>query len=234
MSKQDHRYSVYHAGDIFDFKHLVGNEALANSIRHMSDNKFYCTLPQDLEQTDFRSSAIKDNDLFVLAKSDLALFNFDGTELDSGTVVEFVVAKMLNIPSVILRTDFREGGDQNKDGDPWNLMVSNYPYTQTVKIHSMKVYQARGSEEMTDIIAGFVIEEFDRLLEKIKQEHYEAIKHTAVSVGCHSIYEKYDWVLKSCSQSLRDKFGPGDKDNADELLALINDKYMKFCIPPSK
>lgn len=234
MSKQDHRYSIYHAGDIFDFKHLVGNHALAKAIAKVSKKKFNCILPQDLEQTDFRSSAIKDNDLFVLAKSDLALFNFDGTELDSGTVVEFIVAKMLNIPSVIIRTDFREGGDQNKDGDPWNLMVSNYPYTRTLKLHSMKIYQARGPKDLVEVVAEAVVEEFERLLDMIKKEHYESIQNKVASRDCHSIYEKYDWVLKSCSQSLRDKFSSGSKEEVDELLGLVSDKYMKFCLPPTK
>ena len=234
MTKDRHQYTIYHAGDIFDFKHLVGNEALAKAIKKVSSGRFQCTLPQDLEQTDFRSSAIKDNDLFVLAKSDLALFNFDGTELDSGTVVEFIVAKMLNIPSVILRTDFREGGDQNKDGDPWNLMVSNYPYTETVKLHSMKLYQSEGTKDMITLTADAVIGAFDRLLDKIKHEHFEANK--VPSRDCYAIYEKYDWVLRNCSQSLRDKFNVTSSlsGDCDELLSLVNDKYLKFCLPPSK
>lgn len=225
MAEDDYRYKIYHAGDLFDFKHLMGNQALAETIKQVSGSKLSCTLPQDLEQTHFRSSAIKDNDLFVLTKSDLALFNFDGTELDSGTVVEFIVAKMLNIPSVILRTDFREGGDQNKDGDPWNLMVSNYPYTRTVCLHSMKLYQTAGPKHMIETVARHVTKEFNELLDRIKQEHYSS--NNIATQDCYSICEKYDWVLKSCSQDLRDRFSD------QELLELISDKYRKFCIPPS-
>lgn len=70
----------------------------------------------------------------------MALFNFDGAELDSGTVVEFVIAKFADIPAVLLRTDFRRGGDSHRD--PWNLMVSDWPRTEKVIIHSMELYQS--------------------------------------------------------------------------------------------
>jgi hypothetical protein len=36
------------------------------------------------------------------------LFLYNGTELDSGTVVEFMFSKFADIPSVIVRTDFRK------------------------------------------------------------------------------------------------------------------------------
>jgi len=42
-----------------------------------------------------------------LLNCDLALFNFDGPELDLGTVVEFLFAKFADIPALILRMDFR-------------------------------------------------------------------------------------------------------------------------------
>ena len=42
---------------------------------------------------------------------DLCILNYDGPELDSGTVVEFMVSKFADIPSVIVRTDFRNAGD---------------------------------------------------------------------------------------------------------------------------
>ena len=63
--------------------------------------------------------------------------------LDSGTVVEFVYAKLLDIPAVILRTDFRGGGDQDTDGDAWNLMVSFYPRTRNVTLERDGVVSGR-------------------------------------------------------------------------------------------
>ena len=47
-----------------------------------------------------------------LMRSDVAMFAFDGIELDSGTVVEFMAAKMLDIPSVVYRSDFRGGSGE--------------------------------------------------------------------------------------------------------------------------
>ena len=79
----------------------------------------------------------------------MALFNFDGSDLDSGTVVEFVYAKLLDIPAVILRTDFRGGGDQDTDGDAWNLMASFYPRTRNVTLNAMAWYQEERRESDT-------------------------------------------------------------------------------------
>ena len=79
-----------------------------------------------------------------LINSDVALFSFDGVELDSGTVVEFMIAKMLDIPSVVYRTDFRGGsGEEAIDQHEykWNLMVSFYPRTKVIQMNGMVVYQ---------------------------------------------------------------------------------------------
>ena len=125
-------YTFYFAGELFSQKHLIGNALLADSILEASKEKFVPILPQDLEFRSVHPKAIRDQDILSLLQCDLALFNFDGPELDSGTVVEFMFAKFADIPSVILRTDFREGGDQDGGGDPWNLMCSFYPRTKTV------------------------------------------------------------------------------------------------------
>ena len=50
-------------------------------------------------------------------------------------------AKFADVPSVLLRTDFRNGGDQSGLGEPWNLMTSYYPRTATVVIDAMALYQ---------------------------------------------------------------------------------------------
>jgi len=84
----------------------------------------------------------------MLIESDLSLFNFDGADLDSGTVVEFMVAKQLDIPAVILRTDFRSAGDQEKQGDNWNLMCSGYPRTETISLNSMEIYQQAEGDDI--------------------------------------------------------------------------------------
>ena len=131
--------TIYFAGDLFDHKDLVGNALLAAAIDSRSEGSYKCILPQNLELPSNRAEVIRNNDLKQVLECDLALFNFDGTELDSGTVVEYMYAKMLDKPSVIIRTDFRASGDQEK-GDPWNLMCSFYPRTSVLKLNAMAEY----------------------------------------------------------------------------------------------
>ncbi len=135
-------FTVYVAGALFTHKDLIGNAFLARAIEDVSKRRYVCVLPQDLEQATSRTVDIRNQDLQQVMACDLGLFNFDGTELDSGTVVEFMMAKFLDIPAVVLRTDFRTAGDQAKDGAPWNLMCSFYPRTAVVQANAMQWYHA--------------------------------------------------------------------------------------------
>ncbi len=96
------RQRIYFAGELFDHKHLAGNALLAAAIEAAEPN-YECVLPQLMEQPEMRAESIRNHDLLQVLSCDLALFNFDGTELDSGTVVEFMYAKFLDKPCVILR-----------------------------------------------------------------------------------------------------------------------------------
>ena len=131
---------IYHAGDLFDFKHLSGNRLLSDAVQKVSHGFYQTILPQDTEGNRLRNTSIRNGDLELVMSCHLALFNFDGTDLDSGTVVEFMITKMLDIPCVLLRTDFRNAGDQTVSSDPWNLMCSDYPRSLTVRIHAMNLY----------------------------------------------------------------------------------------------
>lgn len=134
-------FTIYFAGQLFDHKHLAGNALLAAHIDSVSEGRYRCVLPQDLEQRGIGPMGIRDQDLRAVMECDLALFNFDGAEIPVGAVVEYMYAKTLDIPAVILRTDFRGGGDQNAEGDPWNLMVSFYPRTRILHLDGMQWYQ---------------------------------------------------------------------------------------------
>ena len=135
-------YSVYFGGELFDIKHLLGNAYMAEAIYEKSHGKFLCHLPQDFELRGLNPHVIRDQDIIALFEADLAIFNFDGTELDSGTVVEFMLAKFADIPTVILRTDLRAAGDQGSARhDPWNLMASFYPRTEVVRGASLIDYR---------------------------------------------------------------------------------------------
>ncbi len=115
---------------------------------------------------------------------DLCIFNFDGTELDSGTVVEFMFAKLLDIPAVLLRTDFRAGGDQ--EHDQWNLMCSGYPRSESLIINAMQAYHidftTKGIEAYYQNLAGPVIEALDKVrsLPPVLKENIDEIYNWAV------------------------------------------------------
>ena len=178
------KHTFYFAGDLFDSKHLAGNAFLAEAIYKISKESLVPVLPQNLEQRETTAHSIRDNDILCLLDCDLALFHFDGSELDSGTVVEFMFAKFADIPSVVIRSDFRAKGDQELH--PWNLMASYYPRTEVVLLDSMSIYQnafrpeegegpeefmakglsARRSQGMLDEIASWVVEAFEDVTSK--------------------------------------------------------------------
>ena len=135
---------VYFAGELFSLKDLIGNAVLAAAINEESEGRYSCVLPQALEQRETTAKSIRDQDIKTLMQCDVGLFNFDGTEIDSGTVVEYMIAKFLDIPSVIVRSDFRLGGDSG--GDPWNLMMSFYPRTKVILTDGMGDYQSELSD----------------------------------------------------------------------------------------
>jgi nucleoside 2-deoxyribosyltransferase len=163
---------VYFAGELFSLKHLVGNAALADAIAKASNLNFTCILPQALEDRKMSAQDIRDQDIVALIGCDLALFNFDGPELDSGTVTEFMFAKFADIPSLLLRTDFRRGGDQGED--PWNLMMSFFPRTRTLCLNSIEIYKEASSTGLSPVGAGQslvnrVAEEVVKELERLSQ-----------------------------------------------------------------
>lgn len=132
-------YRVYFGGELFSAKHLCGNAALAERLYERSGGRYVSVIPQNLEQRDTTAQQIRDQDIRTLLQCDVGLFHYDGPELDSGTVIEFMFAKFADIPAVLLRTDFREGGDQGPE--PWNLMSSFYPRTETVLLDAMALYK---------------------------------------------------------------------------------------------
>jgi nucleoside 2-deoxyribosyltransferase len=125
---------------MFNSKHLVGNAYLAEAVYEKSHGRFECILPQNLDTSGMPGRSIRDLNLRTLLDCDLALFNFDGTELDSGTVVEFMFAKFADIPAVLLRTDVRGGGGEHR-AQPWNLMAASYPRTTTVVTAGFPAYR---------------------------------------------------------------------------------------------
>lgn len=226
-------YTYYHAGPLFSIGDLRTNVQLSSAIRRLSGGKFQPVLPQDLEQRDTTPHSIRDQDIKALLSCDLALFTYDGSELDSGTVVEYMVAKFADMPAVILRTDFRGGGDQGAHkGDPWNLMSSCWPRTVGVVIDSMMEYKTglgpgladqsmesagdisiinqRAGDRLIEVSAQRVVEAFDEVLPKpsrLPKELRESV---------------YQWLALMPGF----KHG-GDIENVAEMVSLLKGKETK-------
>jgi nucleoside 2-deoxyribosyltransferase len=148
VKKNKRSYTVYFAGELFSLKHLIGNAWLAEAIYEKSHGKFRCVLPQDFTPARRGSRAMRDHCLRALVACDLALFNFDGADLDSGTVVEFMIAKFADVPAVLVRSDMRQGGDTRTS--PWNLMAGGFPRSATVIVPSLSQYRARLQRRRVD------------------------------------------------------------------------------------
>ena len=167
---------IYFAGDLFDAKDLGGNLLLACAIERVSQGRYQVMLPQDgeCEVTARTSQSIRDADFELLYNCDCIVANLDGPDPDSGTVVEFCFAKMVDMPAVLLRSDFRDSGDHTlPDGDPWNLMCSHYPRTEVLHINSMVRYHQVKScvtdreamlKAFYESIAGEVVAALDRMI----------------------------------------------------------------------
>jgi nucleoside 2-deoxyribosyltransferase len=216
--------TIYLAGELFSLKHLMGNAVLGESIYELSKGRFVPVIPQNLEQRETTAHAIRDQDLKTVLACDVGVFHYDGTELDSGTVVEYLYAKFADIPSVLLRTDFRSSGDQA--GFPWNLMTSYFPRTEVILVDGMALYQkssplpssappeqilrekagAAAGKKAIDIIAQKVIDALERVIAlppvmpvPARREIYSWLAHMPAFI------EKADAVQERFLQALEEK-----------------------------
>lgn len=152
---------IYWAGALFNHKELIGNLMLAKAVESMSDGRYAVRLPQDVQIPPSATAVdIRNADLKELIQCDAVVANFDGAELDSGTVVEFCIAKALDMPTVLLRTDFRNVGDA--DGIPWNLMCAGWPRTEILWINSLADYHHHAVEDFHNNLARKIIQSLDK------------------------------------------------------------------------
>ncbi len=215
MKNKKKSYNVYFGSELFTSKHLIGNAYLAEAIYERSHGRFLCVLPQNLEQRGNTAHAIRDQDLRALFECDLGLFNYDGTELDAGTVVEFMFAKFSDIPSVILRSDFRQGGDQR--GDPWNLMTSFFPRTANVIVDSLEIYKGAlkrrrtaQTDEVVRLAAQHSTADAQHMCEQIAQacvRAFDRVMTLPPVMPKHLREEVYNWLALM----------PGFRGNEKEL-----------------
>lgn len=143
-------YMVYAAGGVFTQHDLTTNVFIKDAVWKLSKGKYELVLPQskELRETDRAdlAASIRNVDLLQVVKNDIFIARFDGVELDAGTVTEFIMAKYLGKPTVILRCDSRRLGGGNLD-EPYNLMVKNWPRTTEVHIDSLMRYVNIFAEE---------------------------------------------------------------------------------------
>lgn len=137
-------YRIYFAGALFDAQQLLGNALLAKAVYKQSAGKYIPVLPQALEQR-FQSltyadayKIIRDQDLHNVVRCDFVLANYNGTDLEPGTVIEVQTAKMLDIPVVIARSDFRK---ISEGPHSFNLMADYWSRTVTIVMDPMNAFQ---------------------------------------------------------------------------------------------
>ena len=143
-------YTVYSAGGLFTQHDLATNVLIKEAVWRLSDGKFQLFLPQSRELRELNRSDIeayiRNGDLLEVVKADIILARFDGLELDSGTVVEFAMAKHLGKPTVILRCDIRRLSSTDLT-EPYNLMVKSWPRNVDVHINSFVNYTGLFAQE---------------------------------------------------------------------------------------
>ena len=177
---------IYWAGGLFDYKELLGNIQLGTAVEEVSNGKYKVHFPQNGEcETSRDIHGIRNHDLLSILQSDVILANFDGADLDSGTVVEFCFAKALDIPALLLRTDFRNSGDSEEE--PWNLMCSGWRRTKTLWIRSIEEYhhflhcgakQSNIANEWSCAIAKQIIQALEDVMHQPAWLHFEqAMEH---------------------------------------------------------
>ena len=131
------RFTVYAAGEMFNQHDLATNIEFKEAVWRLSGGKYALNLPQSKEPRTLDVSNlaahIRNLDLMNVLSADLVLARFDGLELDAGTVVEYMFAKFLGKPAVVLRADVRRQSSDSFD-EPYNLMAKNWP--RTVHIHA--------------------------------------------------------------------------------------------------
>jgi len=214
-------YTIYSAGGLFTQDELGSNVMIKEAVWRLSDGKFQVFLPQsreirELDQPNIEAF-IRNTDLLEVVKADIILTRFDGLELDSGTVVEYMMAKFLGKPTVILRSDFRSISFL-PTVEPYNLMVKNWPRTVDIHLNSYRIWaelfaaerQAHGDSES---LQGLMSAELVTLQKSVDEVAKQVIDALEAVIKMKSPYPpEYQEVVYQES-----RFSPGS--GFDELLS---------------
>jgi nucleoside 2-deoxyribosyltransferase len=213
-------YMIYSAGGLFTQDELATNVLIKEAVWRLSNGKFQLFLPQSREMQELNrpdaDAYIRNTDLLEVVKADIILVRFDGLELDSGTVVEFAMAKFLGKPTVILRSDLRRvsfGGIC----EPYNLMVKNWPRTVEIQLNSFEIWADLLAEESqglgdSDTLQGMVKAECGTLQKSVDEVAKQVIAGLEAVIKMKSPYpSEYQEVVYQAS-----RYSPGS--DFDELL----------------
>jgi nucleoside 2-deoxyribosyltransferase len=143
-----HSYRVYAAGGMFTQHELATNVLIKEAVWRLSSGRFQLVLPQSGEVKEISAAYLRNVALLEVVKADIVVARFDGLELDSGTVLEFAMAKVLGKPTVIFRSDYHglleaiELPPGMGLEEPYNLMVKSWP--RTVEVHVASVLRYLG------------------------------------------------------------------------------------------
>lgn len=178
--------TVYWAGALFNLKDLIGNRMLADAFERQASGRWIADLPQEPDPE--QAGPIRDDDLERLFTADAVIANFDGADLDSGTVAEFCFAKFIDLPAVLLRTDFRNGNDVSTCPDPWNLMCSGYPRTEILLYDAMRESASLDFASMSMLLGMRIVHALDRCaamppVAKTPEDAFFAFRHAVRSAG---------------------------------------------------
>eukprot|EP01108_Squamamoeba_japonica_P003234 TRINITY_DN2653_c0_g1_i1.p1 TRINITY_DN2653_c0_g1~~TRINITY_DN2653_c0_g1_i1.p1 ORF type:complete len:244 (-),score=51.56 TRINITY_DN2653_c0_g1_i1:12-743(-) len=194
---------VYFAGPLFDTQTLIGNLLLAARLQH--SGQFLVHLPQDHDASVAagavpQASEIRDKDFCALASCDVGMFHFDGSELDSGTVAELMFARSLGMPCVIVRSDFRLGGDA-PGKCPWNAMLADLKGVVPLQYDSLKAYR-----EVTARCNGMgAVQRVEALLDDVASRMEPALKRAMLGIerpDVDTLTAVYQWQLSQIGASL--------------------------------
>ena len=188
-------YTIYSAGGLFTQDELSTNILIKEAVWRLSNGKFQLFLPQsrelqELDQPNLEAY-IRNTDLLEVVKADILLVRFDGLELDSGTVVEYMMAKFLGKPTVILRSDFRSVSFLPLC-EPYNLMVKNWPRTVEIHLNSFTIWADMFTEELPrlddDSLHGLMKAELDTMQKSVDEVARQVIAGLEAVVEMKSPY----------------------------------------------
>lgn len=162
----------------------MGNAMLAEAISDLSDRRYCCVLPQNFPERNRTPLEIRDDKLRTLMECDLALFNFDGAEIEAGALAEYMTAKFADMPCVILRTDSR--GESDEVFHPWSPMVQYFPRTEVEVFNAASIYQA--------VFAEFPMTEAEEVL---IEERSSEVSRTMVRVIAQAAVDAFDRAVET-------------------------------------